>query len=273
MIGQNWFAWSRTLAAIGLIVTTLEYLAALSLFGEDGILSWRIFVTHSRPLRFQFLENWRKAFFRPSIVAALSVLRLLSVLALLIPHQSQGAYLIYLAIAFVTGCLISYRCMFGGDGSDQMHTIVLAGLIVYCLLGTTQAGEWQNIGIWFIALQSCLSYLSAGVSKLVSKKWRDGSAAFLIFNTCSYGTQGLANVLRDSHTNRLLMCWGVIVFECLFPLCLIAPEPVLLTFLACGVFFHLCNAVFMGLNTFLWAFAATYPAIIYCHNQLGQWLR
>ena len=34
-------------------------------------------------------------------------------------------------------------------------------------------------------------------------------------------------------------------------------------YLAAGLAFHTANAMVMGLNTFLWAFEATYPAIIY----------
>ena len=35
-------------------------------------------------------------------------------------------------------------------------------------------------------------------------------------------------------------------------------------FLAGGLLFHVASAVLMGLNTFLWAFGATYPAVFYC---------
>ena len=33
---------------------------------------------------------------------------------------------------------------------------------------------------------------------------------------------------------------------------------------AWGVAFHVMNAVVMGLNSFFWSFAATYPAVIFC---------
>jgi hypothetical protein len=61
---------------------------------------------------------------------------------------------------------------------------------------------------------------------------------------------------------------SVVAAECLFPLALVTPLPVSLALLAGGLAFHLLAAVFMGLNTFLWSFAATYPAILYCAARL-----
>ncbi len=36
--------------------------------------------------------------------------------------------------------------------------------------------------------------------------------------------------------------------------------------------FHVTLAFVMGLNGFLWAFVATYPAVIYCNERLGVML-
>jgi hypothetical protein len=38
--------------------------------------------------------------------------------------------------------------------------------------------------------------------------------------------------------------------------------------LTAGLSFHLVAAVVMGLNTFVWAFSATYPAILHCRSWL-----
>lgn len=35
------------------------------------------------------------------------------------------------------------------------------------------------------------------------------------------------------------------------------------SFFAWGLLFHLANALVMGLNSFIWAFVATYPAILF----------
>jgi hypothetical protein len=41
-------------------------------------------------------------------------------------------------------------------------------------------------------------------------------------------------------------------------------------FAVLGILFHVANAVIMGLNTFVWAFVETYPAILFCAVSLRQ---
>ena len=55
-----------------------------------------------------------------------------------------------------------------------------------------------------------------------------------------------------------------------FPLVLVAPKKVALGLLGTGVTFHVGNAVFMGLNRFMWAFSGTYPAVAHCSRSLRQ---
>jgi hypothetical protein len=45
---------------------------------------------------------------------------------------------------------------------------------------------------------------------------------------------------------------------------LIAPRPLAILLLLSGIAFHVTAAIAMGLNTFLWSFLATYPALVYC---------
>lgn len=54
--------------------------------------------------------------------------------------------------------------------------------------------------------------------------------------------------------------WGL---ECSFPLVLVVGFPAGYLWLGWGAVFHLGIAVVLGLNTFPWAWLATYPAIIY----------
>ena len=73
----------------------------------------------------------------------------------------------------------------------------------------------------------------------------------------------LAALFLRAHP-RLSSCltWGVIAFEGAFPLALLA-GPACWGFLAAGLLFHLANAALVGFNRFPWAWAATYPAILY----------
>ena len=58
------------------------------------------------------------------------------------------------------------------------------------------------------------------------------------------------------------LCWLVILGETLFPIVLILPPDALYVVLGASIVFHFMTAYFMGLNTFVWAFIATYPSVI-----------
>ena len=55
----------------------------------------------------------------------------------------------------------------------------------------------------------------------------------------------------------------IVVTEALFPLVLLVPHSIGLYFLVGGALFHASCAFVMGLNSFFWAFVATYPAIYF----------
>jgi hypothetical protein len=117
--------------------------------------------------------------------------------------------------------------------------------------------------LWFLALQACLAYFTAGVAKWMGSHWRDGSGLTGVFTTDAFGNQTLGGFLRRSPSSARLLSWSVIILECTFPLVLIAPEPLLWALLAGGVTFHIVTAFVMGLNTFVFAYFALYPAILF----------
>lgn len=59
------------------------------------------------------------------------------------------------------------------------------------------------------------------------------------------------------------MAWAVIAFEVLFPLSLCFGSTGAIVGMAVAGSFHLATAVLMGLNSFLWAFLAAFPAYYY----------
>jgi uncharacterized membrane protein YphA (DoxX/SURF4 family) len=128
------------------------------------------------------------------------------------------------------------------------------------------------LGVWFIVLQSCLSYSASGWSKLVSRTWRSGAAVFLIFNTATYGLKPIAAFLKDRKYLQKFLSWSVMIFEVIFPIALILPPKWALLLLFIGLTFHLGNAVIMGLNTFFWSFFATYPLVMVVNKDLRGYL-
>ena len=111
-----------------------------------------------------------------------------------------------------------------------------------------------KLGLWFIALQSVLSYGTAGIAKLVSPIWRRGDAVLGVFSTGVYGLDSVARFLRGRSLVNYLLCWSVMLIESGFLVALLLPFPYAFMFLVWGAGFHLLCAIIMGLNNFLWAF-------------------
>ncbi len=253
------------LAAVGIVQNTIEFLVVQPAFDSGGLYDWMVFRTAHRKPRWAPLAKAREllctTWFKPVLW-----IRLLLAFALVAPHVPQWGYGVICSVLLISGLLITHRTTFGNDGSDQMLTIVLAGLAVSYLLPPSE--PLRPIGVWFVGLQSTLSYVVAGVAKLYGPTWRGGTAMKAILNTSTYGNYAAAAAYQRLSAIGFFTCWSVMIFETTFPVALVAPPPVLFAYLAMGFAFHFGTAVLMGLNTFLWAFLATYPAVIYCAYQI-----
>lgn len=164
--------------------------------------------------------------------------------------------------------LLGMRSRFGGDGADQMTVITFTVLALAFAFGQQRAAV---LVLWFVTAQTCLAYLTAGVAKLVSAQWRSGTALGEILATGVYGHPWAAAVLARRTRLAAAACWSVIVLECTFPAVLIGVRPLTWALLAGAALFHVGTAILMRLNTFLWAFVATYPAVLYCASVTGRW--
>jgi hypothetical protein len=148
-------------------------------------------------------------------------------------------------------------------------------LVSLALLVAAAAGSRTALaaGLSFVAAMACLAYVSAGVAKLRSGNWRGGAFLGAVLATEFWGGERLSSFATGSPWLVRLLERGVIVFELVFPIVLVLPLPAALAVLAMGVLFHLAVAVALGLNTFLWAFVATYPAILFVHARLATLLQ
>jgi hypothetical protein len=147
----------------------------------------------------------------------------------------------------------------GGDGADQMTSIVL---VAAALGAPAFPGDVRvALGAGFIAAQAILAYSTSGVAKLISPVWRDGTGLAGILSTIDHGTPALGQWLVRHPTLSKLASWGTIMFECAFILVLVLPPPLAAALLVAGLGFHAACAGLMGLNSFLWAFPATYPCL------------
>ncbi len=146
----------------------------------------------------------------------------------------------------------------GNDGSDQLNYLIFFVISLASLINTKHA---DLSAIFFIATQSILSYVIAGISKLCGKDWRNGSALPKIIRTRIYGAYSLYLIFNRFKRFSVYACKYTILWECLFFLVLY--PPLTMIFLLNALIFHLLNGLIMGLNHFTFSFVATYPAILF----------
>jgi hypothetical protein len=257
------------LIAVAVIVCSAELLAQPQVLRDGGLLGWEV-----ARLRHPWFAQGPLAWIMDACCAYPRVLVLLGVrlalaVALLVgvgggwPHA-----LLLVALAFVW--MVSFlRVPQGTDGADQMITLVLLSLAAAGVAAMAGSRVAWSAALAFIALQAVVSYATAGVAKALSPSWRTGAALPGIAGTDMYGNRDAARFLKARPRTSRLLARGVIVWECAFVLVLLVPMPWAVLIVASGAAFHLVSAFGMGLNTFLWAFLATYPALFHVLGLLG----
>lgn len=249
-------------AGIGVAISACEDLTAFDAFRDHGLLSWSVA---------RWDAAWSARGFTGRVAdfvlgATRFRLLLLSRLAaalVAVGWAAAGAEAPWAALLVLacSSAALFLRTAHGHDGAQQMLLLVLAALFLHRL---APAGSLAARScLWFIALQSALAYFIAGINKLLSATWRDGTALVGILGTRTYGHDRASSLLRRFPALSIALSWVVVLFECGFAAALFAGEGVAAAVLGAGLFFHVANAVFMGLNGFVFAFVATYPAVLY----------
>lgn len=167
-----------------------------------------------------------------------------------------------LALAILLTVEMSLRAI-GADGADQMTVLICAAVAVATLIPSPNA---PLLALMFLTAQIGLAYATAGVAKLWSPAWMREGVLARILNTETYGHRLAARFLSTHRRVDRAMSAGIGVMEVAIPLlCLMPSHASLIIALSIGFSFHLGCALLMGLNNFVWAFVATYPAIYFLH--------
>ncbi|MBF0688243.1 MAG: hypothetical protein IR158_10850 [Cellulomonas sp.] len=251
---------------MGIALTAMEYLARPQQLGDKGLLSWDVERTRMRAAsrrRADVLDVLAK----PPGIYVVFALRLLAALVLLNPASPARARTIAVGYISATTYALHYRIRYGTDGTDHMTLLTYAALFVARVMpGDARV---QQACTWFIAGQTSLSYLAAGLAKAAGPSWRTGLAMPGIFRTKVYGDRRVHAMLKDRRLLSTVAGWAVVVGEVVLPLVLVAPRRSGWALLGMGASFHVGNAMFMGLNRFVWAFVGTYPAVVACARSMS----
>lgn len=239
-------------------VCALESLVAPAVYQSGGLMSWDNQRIATRQLSDGRTARLAAALYEYPNVRALYLLQLALASGQLALVRA-GPTALLCALAVVTW-LIAQRTAVGQDGADQMALVVMVALALTVLVPTDHV---RAAALAFIALQGIAAYTIAGVAKLRERGWHDGTHLAAILATESYGVRPVGRWLGRHPRLGAAASLGVLGWESTFAVAMLGPRPVAYAYLAVGAAFHVANAALMGLDTFLLAFGATYPAIVW----------
>jgi hypothetical protein len=256
--------WTTRLIAFYVLLDAAEKLYNFREFASGGVFDWTylreqsFFARFPKPIRRIF-----DALFARRTWLAWQILRALCAAHLLFsPRQSLTGSL-EIIILFAIGSLANLRQTPYGAETENRFSLMIFGALM--LRGLAPTPFIDQVCLWFIALQVCLSYATAGVVKLSNEGWRGGEGLFNVVNSSSLiKSDKLARFFSRHQKLAKNLTWLNVAIECVFPLVLLVGKPYFLVFLLWGVAFHSLNAAALGLNKFLWAWIAAYPALIFC---------
>lgn len=244
------------------LVSAAEYLARKREFEPGSLGDWDLVQE-----RFAHLRPWQQRILavasRSRVAKALHVGRIVASATLMArTHPTlRAAANGYLALS--TAALYP-RGNYGGDGSDQVSFQTAAATFV---ARTAPTAGVQDAAIWYVGLQSALSYAVSGWVKLFGRSWRTGTAIPGVMRTRAYGNKRVWKMLKDRPRLASLSAHGMLAFEALFPLVFVARGRLTRPFVAAAVGFHSIIAGSMGLGRFLTAFGSMLPAVAYTTNR------
>ncbi len=236
-----------TIASIAVIVDALEIIIERRQYSTSGIYNFEVLRTSKRWMTNRWIAPICNILFKyPNYIFLVSIQ--LAVATLVISHLFPNLSLFFVIIILMVHLLSHLRNHYGMDGSDQLQVIIFASLSVFYAAPSDPIT--QKFSIFFLCFQSLLSYFMSGLAKLVSPVWREGTAIVGIINTESFGNKGFAQILIDYPMLSKLVCWWVIIFECVTPILIFTGIQTAYFFMIFGIMFHLSTAVFMRFNSF-----------------------
>lgn len=249
------------LIGFAIALLSIELLAARDALRDDAVFAWptlrRDFAHAPVPLR-ALLDGLLA--YRPFLVVL--TIALTAAIALCFTAHPLLPPLLLVACVLVS---LRFRGTYNG-GSDYMTVVVLLSLTIARLGDGATA---RAIGLGYAAAQLVSSYFASGVAKLMQPAWRRGDVLVDLLRAPQYAAPAwlvalLGRQPRLGHAAAL----GVLTLECAFPLALLDGRAALILGTAALVF-HVINALVLGLNRFLWAWLAAFPALLYWAGRVG----
>jgi hypothetical protein len=245
--------YGALIASVGIAWDAVELLSARELLLER-FFGWRV-IRYAHPSRLRrLLGPWMegRAF---GVLVALHAIAAIAFPFVLLVSRPLAACLAALVLA--VHLVVRLRLTIGMDGADNMQTILWSGFLIYAV----DLGHPSNVAAAiFIVSQLILAYVVAGLAKLGSARWRDGSAIGMVMAGRMYSTPAISRALQRKGASAVVGA-GVIGWETLGASVLLGGRFGLIAFLVMGSAFHIGIAIVLGLITFAFAFLAAYPVL------------
>jgi hypothetical protein len=259
----NPFSVLRTIEiflSVILVMQTFEYFALRKELSANGLFPWRLLKAD-----FESWPSWAQVvldlIYKDRIFEILLTLRIL--LSGLILYFTAGG-LVFASLQLILSLLIMWRWRGAFNGGSDFLALLL--LVVIWLWHLFPGNLWMaRGGLWYIALQVCLSYFVSGYVKIKSPTWRSGEALRGFLQTSVYENPSWVTEWITKPWQFRFVTWLVMAFELAFPLSLIGASYSLFFMLA-GLVFHTIVHFAFGLNRFFWIWLAAYPALYFASN-------
>nr|WP_232838375.1 alpha/beta fold hydrolase [Streptomyces geranii] len=249
---------SERLAAVSSLQSSLEYLTQRKDIEKGGMNDWEVarqYLAGAGPLTRRLVDGVSGV----RTTTALHAVRSAVAVGMLLPGDSRwrGAGNLFLG---ASSAVLSPRHHYGGDGSDQVATLVQLATGAARLVPSLAA---KDALLWYAALQANLAYAVSGWVKLFGKPWRDATALGGVMRTRTYGHDGMFRWTQEHPRTAKALTHGVLALECLFPLAYARGGTLTRSMITSAATFHVANGYLMGLGRFVTAFPAFHPLVAY----------
>lgn len=249
---------SERLAAVSSLQSSLEYLTQRKDIEKGGMNDWEVarqYLAGAGPLTRRLVDGVSGV----RTTTALHAARTAVALGMLLPGDSRwrGAGNVFLG---TSSALLSPRHHYGGDGSDQVATLVQLATGAARLVPSPAA---KDALLWYASLQANMAYAISGWVKLFGKPWRDATALGGVMRTRTYGHEGMHRWTQEHPKTAKVLTHSVLALECSFPLVYAGGGKLTRSMITSAAAFHVANGYFMGLSRFVTAFPAFHPLVAY----------
>lgn len=247
--------WTIKLLAFAIIFQTIELIRLSPAFSDKGVWRWSILKDEFKVFPKSIQNILDKCLRYPNFLILLYIRLVCAILITVFPHP------LILSILFITVflTLLRFRGTFNG-GSDYMTLVVLSALTIASIFNKHEAVV--SGALWYIAIQAGLSYFISGLVKINKASWRSGKALTAFVVSGNYEQPEWLLILFKKPVISIIFSWCAMLLECFFPLAF-ADSTLCLVFVSAAFIFHVINFYVFGLNRFVFAWLASYPALYY----------